>query len=754
MAVAGAAAAAAHQPHQQHQPGCPSSSCSNNHPSTSSQNHNSNHHHSIHNNSHSNNNTTNTSTTNTISRRKSRSSSCGSGNSEKHQQHHQHDDDDDDEAELCTYYDDHHCNIATGHCSSGTLSNRHTPPAAGVGGNNIITVANHYCNVVDSDVEQYFINNLSRNTSVCQSQNDIASYGSFTSLNYGGGGGSGGHSSKKSPANSVCSIHHHQRRSSIVSRSSRSKCPHHRRRKHSTSCSTLQGSIKGGQPHQQQQQSHQQHTSSYHGSSSSIFEPAPPPPLPASELVGSCGYIGCTIGLNGGGGDESSVSIVLTPSKITIEHQSDVDDGDDRVDSDCDDGRPPPIPPPLDLPQYSSSSSPIKWNFSGNGDGELNKNEARIMSSSDTSTDSQKPLRYRQQQQQQSDIWQTNNGGSNAAGEPKTSHVVYHHESEVYDNCCDNYAFYQHDSMYDVSDVYDPDAVAEVDDSDAELNEFFAKSTQRPTLPNNNPPALLMNNQLDIHRSPQRAANATMSIDILNRNNISSVINQLNLSPEFRQYEKTTNLTHQQNSNNLTPNRFPNAAGMMTVYNSNYWSNDGKFINTSLRNSMGADAAATVASATTDPPPQQRSALNFTESTQQPPFELFNISAANRYDKPMGINLTTQNLFDNSMYLSSSSSSAANRRYRQSQMFTMTGSGAEASAAADGGNGNLLGQQQQTRPAPVPPPMPHPAVQPSMMPASAANRLESVTNTMGLGGLYRIVRKRAKKCADFINGDR
>lgn len=611
---------------------------------------------------------------------------------------------------MCTFYD------------PNCPNNDQTP--------NIITVANHYCNVVDSDVEQYFINNLSRNTSVCQSQNDIASYGSYTSLSYPGGAtSSGGHNSstKKSPANSVCSIHHqHHRRSSIVSRSSRSKCPHHRRRKHSTSCSTLHGSIKTGH-------------SSYHGSSSSIFEPSqlPLPTLPLQSESGCCGAGNVNgIGING---DESSVSIVLTPSKITIEHQNDRTPSEDQNST-----LEYPNCCAMDLPEYAACSpSPIKWNFMSNGDGEPNKNEARAISSSDTSSDSQKPLRYRQQPHHPSgnnavSIWQTDGNADEANA------IIFHHESEIVENCCDNY--YNH---CDYSHEDDQEYSA----SEAELNDFFAKgcgSGQNNNNPSEEPPKL--NNMLDIRSQP------STSIDILNRNNISSVINQLNLSPEFRQYEKTTNLS--QNSNNLTPNRFPNASAM-AVYNSNFWLNqtmDGgaagltndKFINTS-RNSLATGAAVATGSTYHLIDHSIATVNNQTPNyllSDQGNFEVFNIST-NRFEKPQGINLTTQNLFDTSAY--------SNRRYHQElQPMFMTGSsnGGGSSVVLSGPNGNGA-----TRPAPPPPPMPPPMTIPSSMMAlssstAVANRLHNVTNTMGLSGLYKIVRKRAKKCADYINGDR
>lgn len=469
---------------------------------------------------------------------------------------------------------------------------------------------------IDSDAEQYFVNNLSRKASSSSHVAPGDLYGSCNSLHY----------RSRTSLNSSCSAHHHHHHHKTVRRN---KCPHHRR-KHSTSC-VLLGSKRTSR------------STSVQGSSSSIYEPLQ--------------------------GDESSFSIanmVLTPSKITIEHS---ETGDKTF----------PQNVPND-PDYISS--PIKWNFVCDGDGSGNKTEY-IEVATQPSTSSSKndgTIRKKSSDVKTVSIWRTDNEESNA--------IIFHHESEIVENCCENYFHcnYQHDDQQSMRAKYC--------DNLKTNNHEVPKSTER------------LNNTVEMipsHSAP---------LDILNRNNISSVINQLNLSPEFRHYEKMTNLS-QQNSANLTPSRFTQTNQNFNLLNQNMENNnfnEDKFINTSRYS-------------TQPPQPHSSNEINEAQSSHQPTtsstlrnFELFNIAtpSTGQHAKPIGINLTTQNQFHTSQ----------NSRSR---------------------NTNSLSSGQHSN---------------SLLNVSfesshvITNRWQQVTNTIGLNGLAKIVRKRARKCAEFVKGDK
>ncbi len=227
-------------------------------------------------------------------------------------------------------------------------------------------------------------------------------------------------------------------------------------------------------------------------------------------------------------------------------------------------------------------------------------------------------------------------------------------------------------------------------------------------------------NNHDVPKSSERLNNTveiisshSAPLDILNRNDISSVINQLNLSPEFRHYEKMTNLS-QQNSANLTPCRVTQINQNFNLLNQNMENNnfnEDKFINTSRNASV-------------QPQAHSSNEMNVAHSSLQPStssmlrhVELFNIStpSTSQHGKPIGINLTTQNQFPTS------------QNYRSLNPNSSTTSGLHS-------NSLLNVSFESSR--------------------DITNRWQQVTNTIGLNGLAKIVRKRARKCAEFIKGDK
>lgn len=465
---------------------------------------------------------------------------------------------------------------------------------------------------VESDAEQYFVNNLSRKASSSShvEPHDSLSYGSCNSLNY----------RSRTSLNSSCSAHHHHHHKTVR----RNKCPHHRR-KHSTSC-VLLGSKRTSR------------STSVQGSSSSIYEPLQ--------------------------GDESSFSIanmVLTPSKITIEHSETGDKNFPQTVSND--------------PDYISS--PIKWSFVCDGDGSGNKAEYIEVATQPSTSSSKNDGSNRQKSSDVKtvSIWRTDNEESNA--------IIFHHESEIVENCCENYFHcnYQHEDQHMGAKFYEHLKIN---------NHEVPKSTER------------LNNTVEIipsHSAP---------LDILNRNNISSVINQLNLSPEFRHYEKMTNLS-QQNSANLTPSRFTRTNQNFNLLNQNMENShfiEDKFINTSRYSTL-------------QPQSHSSNEINAASSSLQPTsssmltnFELFNIAtpSTSQHGKPIGINLTTQNQF----HTTSNSRSLNSNSY------------------LNGNHSNSL----------------------LNVSFESSNRWQQVTDSIGLRGLSKVVRKRARKCAEFIKGDK
>lgn len=572
---------------------------------------------------------------------------------------------------------------------------------------NVVNRANVYCNVFESDGEHYHLDNLSRNTSVCQSQVDIASYGSFTSLGR----------ARKSPSSS-CSMHHdhinhshhthHRRRSSVVSRSK--TCPHHnRRRKYSTSCSTLHGSIKleGAS-----------HCNSHHGSTGSVFElpqppnESPPPPVPPHATHSSFNGNG-----NAGAGHENGHNIVLTPSKVTIEHNKQENrskgatfqktNGSECSYEGC----------TYVLPDYAQSPSPIKWNFVAAGDGDPHKNESQnpvinLPTTSDSSTTSPSDQQlamndgHCNDNAQMVSMWQTMSN----AGELN---------STVVDNCCNHLNNYHCDHS---GDDYD------VSVSEAELNEFFGKgsanrnhpaSHHQPSLPVQQRLEPYLNNAIEIESHP--------TIDILNRNDISAVINQLNLSPEFREYGKSSNIN--QNPCNLTPSRITaQTQAKSNVCNSNFWLNQ----NTDNNHTSVHKFSNML------PQPLPHTSLN-SESSQfnnvSDSYEPLHISARTtlntnrnnatfRNERTTEISLTTQNHFD-----TSSSSSARQNDESFYDLIDQESSLAGAAAAAWSSDVTFSSATDGLDTAA------HPTV--------AMSRFQ--TGRSRLGGLFRVVRNRTKK---------
>lgn len=193
---------------------------------------------------------------------------------------------------------------------------------------------------------------------------------------------------------------------------------------------------------------------------------------------------------------------------------------------------------------------------------------------------------------------------------------------------------------------------------------------QRPKLNNASDPAALnstQNHSSSGHATGNTSASSTPAEIVLSRrNNIAAAINQLNLSPDFRHYEKITNLSQQQASN-MTPNRFPSIApGGLNVYNANYCYNEASAASTADKFASDSNGSTLAIGATTAAAAAAGAAG--AGSTTADAFELFNISGAapSASEAPasnmaaavattttihagrQGISLTTQNVFETS----------------------------------------------------------------------------------------------------------
>lgn len=349
-----------------------------------------------------------------------------------------------------------------------------------------------------------------------------------------------------------------------------------------------------------------------------------------------------------------------------------------------------------------SSPSPMKWDFIASGDGDPNKNQSAyhqthaVPETTSSSSESQYTQQYRGTATDGSNgkpvsIWQTAGGGGGGTTAAETNAIIYHHESGMVENCCENYAFSgdyggADEAAGDGSDGFGDAEASEV--SEAELSAFFDKHMQRQlqqqqlllsAQPPVQPSAPKLNNTTTpgtgngsrsgaaIAHSGTAAGAGAADIVLSRRNNIAAAINRLNLSPDFRHYEKITNLSQQQ-ACNLTPNRFPSiGAGGLNVYNANYCYNE---VAAAVRADKFATAEATAAAAAA------------AAATAPDTFELFNISGGGggggaAATEPTaaagqraadgrtaaGISLTTQNVFETSVAVQPATATAAARRF-------------------------------------------------------------------------------------------
>lgn len=452
-------------------------------------------------------------------------------------------------------------------------------------------------------------------------------------------------------------------------------------------------------------------------------------------------------------------TVVLTPSKITIEHNNHGKD----ISTHCQDDEESGLV--LDNDRYATSSSgdfnelmysssptPVKWNLAAHRDrhgkigsdksadfieiisepahSELieNNDNSNILSNlNDNSNNFEIASKSTDKEYQQRDIksisstWRSTTMATTTTTtaatlsaientEEQTNTIIFHHECEMVENCCDNYYFQCNTSESDYSinnnnghnnteccDNNNPknectksthqgiiaDDESSCSSKSANFNSKFCcklsmKNHMQSTLNNSTSNATGSKTS----QSSNKTNSSTAPLINFQKNNISSIRErQLDLSPDIKRYSKISNL-EQQNAVNLTPNYFqapPNprsSSNLLPVSDyrgqqinqnleSNYFT-DNKFNTTSRTETSTTATTSTSTSTSTSLSPfllnsnqmTQTSSqsenpvvsLNSVATTSTAPisnFELFNLSTTTVYEKPFGgINLTTQNEFE------------------------------------------------------------------------------------------------------------
>lgn len=294
-----------------------------------------------------------------------------------------------------------------------------------------------------------------------------------------------------------------------------------------------------------------------------------------------------------------SGKMIVSPSKVTIEHQtSGKESGSNK-----------------DLPEYACSPSPIRWSFladgstrksptdyesgaTGGGDhrSEHQQSHDRAGSSGTSRKCRDSPLHIR--------------GGAGTSDEyEESTTVLFHQEGEAYNNCCNNYvqcnSYLDHDLQITSEDIH----------------EYMSKGNQQGVILNNsknypfqpsnalefqyknnfnNNPAGARDGALESRRSSTKETN-------LNQNSTDgSTLDSRNSTPL-----SPTNINLSSSSNNIN-----------IVFNSYLErnANEVKFINTSRENVVSAEA-------------HHSGYLPYT----YPTYDYTNMSSNSQFDKPLGI---------------------------------------------------------------------------------------------------------------------
>lgn len=465
-----------------------------------------------------------------------------------------------------------------------------------------------YCNgsyAVESDAEQYFSRNASHRSSMHRPSTNMIRYGSLNSLRSRSQvAPNGGDATERR--------HGHHRRT---------HAPQYHYQQHHTSCKKVALQGRGNCRHRRKSSSstlpdsmmHRRtdtDSSSLRGSESCIYEPL------------HVDVSSPSVGTN---------TVILTPSKITIERNGNDNMAQDLVRTDLPESSVYSLSP---MPNWQYPPPPPPERTDNQPTRDIDYIEVLSEPEGGARGDKKDVQKYTYDSRTIS-VWRTDN-------EELTNTVILHHESEVVENCCDNYYFHCK-------------AEGEVENCSAEFCDYSSKDADCGLIDEKQcNRAESLNNMIPVSSYP------TTPLLNFHKNNIATTLNRLDLSPEIRRYSKFTNL-QQQNDTNLTPHHFRvvNAGksnGNININQNadgNYF-NEEKFVNTSVASRDRDDARNQQ-----QPQPQSSSQFHSPGATQinsessnylqanQSDFELFNISSSKLYEKPFGsINLTTQNQFE------------------------------------------------------------------------------------------------------------
>ncbi|XP_053687001.1 glucose transporter type 1-like [Sabethes cyaneus] len=377
-------------------------------------------------------------------------------------------------------------------------------------------------------------------------------------------------------------------------------------------------------------------------------------------------------------------------------------------------------------------------------------------------------------------IWRAENGDEANA-------IIFHHESEIVENCCTNH-FLDH-SNYDICTVDNCDyLIKSTDTPKSDRKGSFSKSEERL----NNSVALTTSTGTKLELKQRNVFTSTLST----ANNATAAANVYSIiSPDLRRFEKQTNLTR--NSVNLSQNlSSASSTSSSSIFLGNYNqiyrnmnqnTSDDKLLNTSSsksrlhptsRSTTSINNVNTVtnntATSTLDPNSDNRQRLGSSVSlNQQPPFSITSstataAAASQFYNKSYHLNLTAQNrlyfhaysnlvreqeqcqhhspspaqseqsnggqqqpcaqcqeLYGCPLYYSSNATNEDSAGGGTFNDITNTSSSASLTGSGTGRRG--LGSRSGT-----------------------ARWRRNVSHSLRINGLVRVVRTRARKCADYI----
>lgn len=328
-------------------------------------------------------------------------------------------------------------------------------------------------------------------------------------------------------------------------------------------------------------------TSSFYGSESSVYEPN-----------------------HAEGGASSTNTVVLTPTKITIEHKE-----ESRMQEYANGIT------PANRNKYVAS--PTHWNFltEDYDENQVNgKNGVADATQYDEYSHrggNEKKGALRKHYHRKSTPTHSRQRSDPDMHSDAIGTIIFHHKGEASGNCCEAY--------YQCSEATVGANVEGAASCDAD---FGSKKVE--------PQEVALNNANTVSQSEATHLN-------FHKNDISSMMEKpLNLLPDLRRYSKITNL-ETQNASNLTPNYFQSAElpGSSQAFGSS--SCDRKF--NTFRNALAMSASSQ------NNQMQSMHASSMMPSNQPPgssaEFELLDLATPSAFQKPFGsIHLTAQNDFE------------------------------------------------------------------------------------------------------------